>query len=78
MISFSYGLKLGWSRHGLSAVPDINQGQEKGECRKTEIFPLTSADVYKPEGGRSVAGKAKRHFPSVSFKGKAYLHRLKC
>lgn len=49
-----------------------------GECRKAGDFLLTSADADKPEEEAPLRERQNITFPSVSFKGNAYLHRLKC
>lgn len=66
------------AKHGLLAVPDSNQGHGKVSiARQEKIFPFTSAGAYKPEGGSPLQEGRNIIFPSVSFKSRAYLHRLK-
>lgn len=56
------------AKHGLLAVPDINQGQGKVSIgRQEKIFSFTLAGAYKPEGGSPVAGREKHHFPFCFF-----------
>lgn len=73
------------AKHDLLAIPDINQGQGKVSVgRQEKIFPWCQLvhTNQKEEVLLQERRKNKNHthiiFPSVSFKGTAYLHKPKC
>lgn len=79
LITFRDGMSLGQPKHGLSAVPDINQGQGKvsvGRLEKDFSWPqLVHKTRRRKFCCKNGGGRDTITFPSVSFKGKAYLHR---